>query len=66
LFGVIGGVIAFGRFGLFIGRFLLAVYCLLCAACVEEDPPPTDRPAVYREKVGEIEKADKRFGIRRG
>ncbi|STL69708.1 putative inner membrane protein [Escherichia coli] len=44
LSGVIGGLIAFGMIGLFIGPVLLAVSWRLFAAWVEEVPPPTDQP----------------------
>ena len=41
LSGVIGGLIAFGMIGLFIGPVLLAVSWRLFAAWVEVVPPPT-------------------------
>ena len=65
LSGVIGGLIAFGMIGLFIGPVLLAVSWRLFAAWVEEVPPPTDQPEEILEELGEIEKPNKQFLIRR-
>ena len=59
LSGVIGGLIAFGMIGLFIGPVLLAVSWRLFAAWVEEVPPPTDQPEEVLEELGEIEKPNK-------
>ena len=59
LSGVIGGLIAFGMIGLFIGPVLLAVSWRLFAAWVEEVPPPTDQPEEILEELGEIEKSNK-------
>lgn len=59
LSGVIGGLIAFGMIGLFIGPVLLAVSRRLFAAWVEEVPPPTDQPEEILEELGEIEKPHK-------
>ena len=59
LSGVIGGLIAFGMIGLFIGPVLLAVSWRLFAAWVEEVPPPTDQPEEILEELGEIEKPNK-------
>lgn len=64
LSGVIGGLIAFGMIGLFIGPVLLAVSSASFAAWVEEVPPPTDQPEEILEELGEIEKSNKYF-IRR-
>ncbi len=58
LSGVIGGLIAFGMIGLFIGPVLLAVSASF-AAWVEEVPPPTDQPEEILEELGEIEKSNK-------
>ncbi len=58
LSGVIGGLIAFGMIGLFIGPVLLAVSASF-AAWVEEVPPPTDQPEEVLEELGEIEKPNK-------
>ncbi|MGG8925050.1 AI-2E family transporter YdiK, partial [Escherichia coli] len=59
LSGVIGGLIAFGMIGLFIGQVLLAASWRLFAAWVEEVPPPTDHPEEILEEFGEIEKPHK-------
>lgn len=45
LSGVLGGMIAFGIVGLFIGPVILAVTSTLLKAWVDEVPPPNDLPA---------------------
>jgi predicted PurR-regulated permease PerM len=52
LTGVIGGLIAFGMIGLFIGPVLLAVSWRLFDAWVREVPPPSNDP---EEVLGELE-----------
>ncbi len=56
LSGVIGGLIAFGMIGLFIGPVLLAVTWRLFAAWVDEVPPPVNDPDEILEELDEIEK----------
>ncbi len=56
--GVIGGLIAFGMIGLFIGPVLLAVSWRTLHV-VEEVPPPTDQPEEIVEEAGEIDKPNK-------
>lgn len=55
LSGVIGGLIAFGMIGLFIGPVLLAVSWRLFSAWVNEVPPPGDDPQEIQEELSEIE-----------
>ncbi|MEB5748699.1 AI-2E family transporter YdiK [Leclercia adecarboxylata] len=59
LSGVIGGLIAFGMIGLFIGPVLLAVSWRLFSAWVHEVPlPPTD-PAVLLASLNETDEVKK-------
>ncbi|MFG6657326.1 AI-2E family transporter YdiK [Scandinavium sp. M-37] len=51
LTGVIGGLIAFGMIGLFIGPVLLAVSWRLFDAWVHEVPPPSDDPEEVLEEL---------------
>lgn len=55
LTGVIGGLIAFGMIGLFIGPVLLAVSRRLYDAQVHEVPPPPKDPDVVLEELSELE-----------
>ena len=55
LTGVIGGLIAFGMIGLFIGPVLLAVSWRLYDAWVHEVPPPPKDPDVVLEELSELE-----------
>lgn len=55
LSGVIGGLIAFGMIGLFIGPVLLAVSWRLFSAWVNEAPVPTSEPEELLEELREIE-----------
>lgn len=55
LSGVIGGLIAFGMIGLFIGPVLLAVTWRLFAAWVHEIPPPATDPDVLLHELEELE-----------
>ena len=55
LSGVIGGLIAFGMIGLFIGPVLLAVSWRLFSAWVSEAPAPTSKPEELLEELNEIE-----------
>ncbi|VEA93211.1 putative inner membrane protein [Salmonella enterica subsp. houtenae] len=59
LSGVIGGLIAFGMIGLFIGPVLLAVTWRLFSAWVHEVPAPTNEPEEILEELDEIEEANK-------
>lgn len=59
LSGVIGGLIAFGMIGLFIGPVLLAVTWRLFSAWVHEAPSPTDEPEQILEELAEIEELKK-------
>ncbi len=59
LSGVIGGLIAFGMIGLFIGPVLLAVSWRLFAAWVEETHCRLHQPEEVLEELGEIEKPNK-------
>ena len=59
LSGVIGGLIAFGMIGLFIGPVLLAVSWRLFSAWVNEAPVPTSEPEEILEELGEIENLKK-------
>ena len=54
LTGVIGGLIAFGMIGLFIGPGLLAVSWRLYDAWVHEVPPPPKDPDVVLEELSEL------------
>lgn len=55
LSGVIGGLIAFGMIGLFIGPVLLAVTWRLFSAWVHEVPPPGTDPDVILSELEELE-----------
>jgi predicted PurR-regulated permease PerM len=55
LTGVIGGLIAFGMIGLFIGPVLLAVSWRLFDAWVREVPPPSDDPEEVLEELEVLE-----------
>lgn len=55
LSGVIGGLIAFGMIGLFIGPVLLAVSWRLFDAWVHEVPPPSDDPEEALEELEALE-----------
>ncbi|MFW0767817.1 AI-2E family transporter YdiK [Trabulsiella odontotermitis] len=55
LSGVIGGLVAFGMIGLFIGPVLLAVSWRLYDAWVHEVPPPPDNPDQVLAELEEIE-----------
>ena len=55
LSGVIGGLIAFGMIGLFIGPVLLAVTWRLFSAWVHEIPPPGTDPDVILSELEELE-----------
>ncbi|EHJ9229489.1 TPA: AI-2E family transporter YdiK [Salmonella enterica] len=59
LSGVIGGLIAFGMIGLFIGPVLLAVTWRLFSAWVHEVPAPTNEPEEILEELDDIEEANK-------
>ncbi|HEM7983253.1 TPA: AI-2E family transporter, partial [Citrobacter koseri] len=59
LSGVIGGLIAFGMIGLFIGPVLLAVSWRLFSAWVHEVPAPGNDPDELLEELGEIEDSHK-------
>lgn len=56
LSGVIGGLIAFGMIGLFIGPVLLAVSWRLFSAWVHETPPPSEEAEEILEELAEIQK----------
>ncbi|ADO48365.1 AI-2E family transporter YdiK [[Enterobacter] lignolyticus] len=53
--GVIGGLIAFGMIGLFIGPVLLAVTWRLFDTWMREVPPPSDNPEEVLEELEAIE-----------
>jgi len=55
LTGVIGGLIAFGMIGLFIGPVLLAVSWRLFDAWVREVPPPSHDPDAVLEELEDLE-----------
>ncbi len=55
LSGVIGGLIAFGMIGLFIGPVVLAVSYRLVSVWVHEAPAPEDDPLEVVEELAEIE-----------
>ena len=52
---MIGGLIAFGMIGLFIGPVLLAVTWRLFSAWVHEIPPPGTDPDVILSELEELE-----------
>ncbi len=56
--GVIGGLIAFGLIGLFIGPMLLAVSYRLVAVWMDEVPEPHDPPHEVIERIEESSPAD--------
>lgn len=56
LSGVIGGLIAFGMIGLFIGPVVLAVSRRLFSARVSEAPAPGTNPDEILEEIAEIER----------
>jgi predicted PurR-regulated permease PerM len=53
--GVIGGLIAFGMIGLFIGPVLLAVTWRLFDTWMREVPPPSDNPDEVLEELETLE-----------
>lgn len=55
LSGVIGGLVAFGMIGLFIGPVVLAVSYRLVMVWVNESPAPDDDPQAVVEELAEIE-----------
>jgi len=55
LSGVIGGLIAFGMIGLFIGPVVLAVSYRLGSVWVHESPAPEEDPLAVVEELAEIE-----------
>ncbi|MFS2223659.1 AI-2E family transporter YdiK [Pantoea sp. B65] len=55
LSGVIGGLLAFGMIGLFIGPVVLAVSYRLVAVWMHETPPPDEDPQDVVEELAEIE-----------
>ncbi|MEX3021003.1 AI-2E family transporter YdiK [Kluyvera sp. STS39-E] len=55
LSGVIGGLVAFGMIGLFIGPVLLAVSWRLFDAWLHEVPPPSSDPDQVLEELAELE-----------
>ncbi|MND60371.1 putative inner membrane protein [compost metagenome] len=59
LSGVIGGLIAFGMIGLFIGPVLLAVTWRLFSAWVHEIPPPATDPDVVLHELETLEDKNK-------
>jgi len=59
LSGVIGGLIAFGMIGLFIGPVLLAVSWRLFSAWVREVPMPQSDPGVVLEEISAAEEQKK-------
>ena len=54
LSGVIGGLVAFGMIGLFIGPVLLAVSWRLYDAWVNETPPPPKDADLVLEELSEL------------
>lgn len=56
LSGVIGGLIAFGMIGLFIGPVVLAVSWRLFSAWVNEAPAPGSNPDEILEEIAEMER----------
>jgi len=61
LTGVIGGLIAFGMIGLFIGPVLLAVSWRLFDAWVREVPPPSDDPEEVLEELEVLESSHEKL-----
>ncbi|HBV39762.1 MAG TPA: hypothetical protein DEF05_08825 [Erwinia sp.] len=55
LSGVIGGLVAFGMIGLFIGPVVLAVSYRLVSVWMHEEPAPKDDPEEVVEELAEIE-----------
>ena len=55
LSGVIGGLVAFGMIGLFIGPVVLAVSYRLVMVWVNESPAPDEDPQAVVEELAEIE-----------
>lgn len=55
LSGVIGGLIAFGMIGLFIGPVVLAVSYRLVSVWVHEAPAPDEAPEEVVEELAETE-----------
>lgn len=55
LSGVIGGLVAFGMIGLFIGPVVLAVSYRLVMVWVNESPAPDENPQAVVEELAEIE-----------
>uniref|UniRef100_S0DEP7 Putative membrane protein n=1 Tax=termite gut metagenome TaxID=433724 RepID=S0DEP7_9ZZZZ len=62
LTGVIGGLIAFGMIGLFIGPVLLAVSWRLFDAWVREVPPPSDDAEEVLEELETLEASHDKLG----
>ncbi|MCS2154487.1 AI-2E family transporter YdiK [Scandinavium goeteborgense] len=62
LTGVIGGLIAFGMIGLFIGPVLLAVSWRLFDAWVREVPPPSDDAEEVLEELESLEANHDKLG----
>ncbi len=62
LTGVIGGLIAFGMIGLFIGPVLLAVSWRLFDAWVREVPPPSDDAEEVLEELEALEASHDKLG----
>ena len=60
LSGVIGGLIAFGMIGLFIGPVLLAVSWRLFSAWVNEVPFPVKDPLLVPEEISDAEQRHKK------
>jgi len=52
---VIGGLVAFGMIGLFIGPVVLAVSYRLVSVWMHEEPAPRDDPEEVVEELAEIE-----------
>ncbi|MEW5559800.1 AI-2E family transporter YdiK [Enterobacter asburiae] len=61
LTGVIGGLIAFGMIGLFIGPVLLAVSWRLFDAWVREVPPPSNDPEEVLEELEVLESSHEKL-----
>ncbi|AXF75968.1 AI-2E family transporter YdiK [Erwinia tracheiphila] len=60
LSGVIGGLVAFGMIGLFIGPVVLAVSYRLIAVWIHETPPPDEDPHDVVEELAELERENQR------